>query len=109
MYIIFFFKHNASYEVLPLLEFNHVPFRFPRGVRSELGQVDSDAKNRQQQAEHKDHNDQTAFLKAKSWTGPRPCVGGGWTHLTGRYRSKRRSVRQGECPEPVARKNFPKD
>src|SRR5438128_12584396 len=107
MYIIFFFKHNASYEVLPLLEFNHVPFRFPCGVRSELGQVDSAAKNRQQQAEHKDHNDQTAFLKAKRWTRRRPVVGGGWTHLMGRDASKRRNVRQDECPEPVARKKFP--
>ena len=64
-------------EELVLL--NHDPFRFPRGVRSELGQVDSAAKNRQQQAERNDHNDQTAFLKASNWTGRNPTASGATT------------------------------
>src|SRR5204863_7280073 len=94
-------------ELLSVEEFvllNHDAFRFPRGVRSVLGQVDSAAKNREQQAEHKDHYDQTAFLKAKSWTRRRPVGGGGWTHLTVRDASKRRSIRQGECLESVTRR-----
>ena len=87
----------SGVEELVLL--NHDAFRFARGVLSEFGQVDSAAKNCQQQAEHNDHNDQTAFLKAKSWTGRRPVAGGEWTHVTGEDASKRRSVRQGECRE----------
>ena len=74
-------------EELVLL--NDDAFGFAGRVLSELGQVDSAAKNRQQQAEHYDHNDQTAFLKAKSWTACRPGAGGGWTHLMGRHNSKR--------------------
>ena len=49
-------------EELVLLD--HDPFRASRGAGSEFSHLDGSPEQREQKAEHKNHNQQTAFLQA---------------------------------------------